>query len=134
MRKRTKIVRGFRSGFEGRIAQELADRGVPVCFEQTKIEYVTPAKPHKYTPDFELPNGIIVETKGYFEPEDREKHLLVKAQHPDKDIRFVFQRSKSPIRKGSKTTYASWCEKHGFLYADKSIPEEWLQEKGKTET
>ncbi|API58493.1 hypothetical protein BSL82_03555 [Tardibacter chloracetimidivorans] len=45
------------------------------------------------------------------------------------DIRFVFSRSSSPIYKGSKTTLGAWCEKNGFLYADKTIPEEWIKEK-----
>jgi hypothetical protein len=47
------------------------------------------------------------------------------------DIRFVFNYSKSRISKKSSTTYAMWCEKHGFQYADKSIPAEWLKEKKK---
>ena len=53
---------------------------------------------------------------------------LVKEQHPDLDIRMVFTRSKSPISKTSKTTYGMWCEKHGFPYADKLPPLEWLLE------
>ena len=24
--------------------------------------------------------------------------------------------------------YADWCERHGFLYANKYIPDEWLEE------
>ena len=60
---------------------------------------------------------------------DRQKHLLIKVQHPELDIRFLFQRSKSRISKTSKTTYADWCEKHGFLYCDLHIPKEWLMEK-----
>lgn len=81
-----------------------------------------------YTPDFLLPNGIIIETKGRFLPEDRRKHLEVRKQHPELDIRFVFSRASAPINKGSKTTYAMWCEKHGFLWADKQIPDDWLYE------
>ena len=71
---------------------------------------------------------MIVETKGIFEVADRQKHLLVKQQHPGLDIRFVFSRSKSPIRKGSPTTYANWCVKNGFLFADKLIPQDWIDE------
>ena len=76
-----------------------------------------------------LSNGIIVESKGRFVTADRKKHLLIKKQHPTLDIRFVFSNSKAKINKGSKTTYGDWCDKHGFLYADKLIPEEWLYEK-----
>ena len=42
------------------------------------IQYEKPATKHKYTPDFVLPNGIIIEAKGIFEREDRQKHLLIK--------------------------------------------------------
>ncbi len=61
-------------------------------------------------------------------PDDRAKHLLVKAQHPNLDLRFVFSRSKAPLYKGSPTTYAMWCDKHGFKYADKDVPDAWLKE------
>lgn len=125
------IVHGFRSGLEEKIATELASRGVPVRYEDPAfvIRYTKPSRESKYTPDFPLPNGIIVETKGRFVTADRQKHLLVKAQHPDKDIRFVFSNSRARISKTSKTTYAMWCEKHGFKFADKSIPQEWLNER-----
>lgn len=119
---------GFRSGLEETVAGDLTRRGVPFTFEKLRVPYTTPAAPHKYTPDFQLPNGIVVETKGRFMPADRKKHLLVQEQHPELDIRFVFQRSKSPITKGSKTTYAMWSDKHGFKYADKVIPQRWIEE------
>jgi len=32
------------------------------------------------------------------------------------------------LYKGSKNTYGDWCDKHGFLFADKVIPESWLKE------
>jgi hypothetical protein len=63
-----------------------------------------------------------------FTAKDRRKHTLVKKQHPHLDIRFVFTRSNSRLSKQSKTTYAEWCVKQGFLYADKKIPEDWLNE------
>ena len=77
-----------------------------------------------YTPDFVLPNGVIVECKGRLTVHDRTKHLMIKAQHPELDIRFVFQYN-NPITKGSKTRYTDWAEKHGFLWAMKYIPKEW---------
>ena len=119
---------GYRSGLEETIAQQLAAYGISSEYESLVIRYTKPESNHRYTPDFPLPNGIIIETKGRFLPADRQKHLLVKAQHPEKDIRFIFTRSKTPISKGSKTTYADWCEKNGFLYADKTVPEAWLRE------
>ena len=78
-----------------------------------------------------LPNGIIVETKGRFTPADRQKHLLVQKQFPELDIRFVFSNPNQKINKGSKTSYAMWCEKNGFLYAKGLIPKEWLMEPAK---
>lgn len=119
-------AKGYRSGLEERIAKELEAAKVPVLYETDKITYTQPAKVRTYTPDFKLPNGIYVETKGRFLPEDRMKHLLIKEQHPDIEIRFVFSNSRTPITKGSKTTYGMWCEKNGFTYADKHIPLSWL--------
>lgn len=119
---------GFRSGLEERIAEQLDKARVEYTYEQVKLKYIKPASEHIYTPDFVLPNGIIVETKGRFLQADRMKHLLVKEQNPTMDIRFVFSNSNSRISKTSKTTYAAWCEKHGFKYADKTIPQEWLDE------
>lgn len=119
---------GYRSGLEQRVAQALLEAGVKFAYEDQVIHYVKPEKVARYTPDFILENGIIVEVKGRFLTQDRQKHLLVKHQHPDLNIRFVFSRSKERISKQSRTTYAMWCEKHGFLYADESIPESWLKE------
>lgn len=118
---------GFRSGLEEKVADQLRKSGVRFEYETTKIKYVVPESLHTYTPDFVFPNGLIVETKGYWDAADRKKHLLIKQQHPNLDIRFVFSNANTKIRKGSKTSYANWCDKHGFLYADKEIPDEWLR-------
>jgi hypothetical protein len=117
---------GYRSGLEDRISKQLKSLSVPVKYEEFKIKYEV-NEVRTYTPDFELPNGIIIESKGRFVVADRKKHLLIKKQHPDLDIRFVFSNSRAKINKGSKTTYGMWCDKHGFLYADKLIPEEWIK-------
>jgi hypothetical protein len=121
---------GFKSGLEESISNQLKENGIPIRYEEKEsvINYVIPASEHSYHPDFILPNGIIVETKGRFVLADRKKHLLIKEQYPHFDIRFVFTNSKNKISKGSKTTYAMWCEKNGFLYADKQIPQKWLEE------
>lgn len=121
---------GYRSGLEKIVEDDLKQQNIDAKYESIKIEWEDLCY-RKYTPDFLLPNGIIVETKGLFTVEDRRKHLLVKKQHPDLDIRFVFQSSKRRISKVSKTTYAAWCEKHGFMYADKKVPEAWIKEKCK---
>lgn len=120
---------GFRSGLEERIAEQLDQLGVEYTYEKVKLKYIRPASEHIYTPDFVLANGIIVETKGRFLLADRMKHLMVKKHNPELDIRFVFSNSNARISKASKTTYAMWCRKHGYLFADKTIPQEWLDER-----
>ena len=54
---------------------------IPFIYEGMKIEWEDLAY-RMYTPDFVLPNGIIIETKGRFTVADRRKHLLIKKQHP----------------------------------------------------
>ena len=129
MARRIKKINGYRSGFENKVASALSEQSISFEYEVTQIEYIKPQTNHKYTVDFTLPNGILIETKGRWTTEDRKKHLLIKDQHPELDIRFVFQNPKGKIRKGSKTTYADYCDKHGILWADKEIPKEWLLEK-----
>lgn len=126
MRRLKASAKGFRSGLEAAIQRHLQSQGVPFEYEPFRIPYQS--KPHTYTPDFVLANGIVVETKGYFTAADRTKHLLVQQQHPDIELRFVFTRSKTKLSKTSNTTYAAWCEKHGFQYADTTIPAAWLIE------
>jgi len=122
---RQAIKYGYRSGLEERVSEELDKSGVKYEYETQKIKYRV-EEDRTYTPDFILPNGIIIETKGRLTVADRKKHLLIQRQHPFLDIRFVFQNSRAKLYKGSKTTYAQWCDKWGFMYADKSIPEEWI--------
>ena len=121
------IKYGYRSGLEDRISEQLKSLNVSFKYEEFKIQYEV-NEIRTYTPDFELPNGIIIESKGRFVAADRKKHLTVKRQYPKLDIRFVFSNSKAKINKGSKTSYAEWCQRHGYLYADKLIPEQWIKE------
>jgi hypothetical protein len=121
---------GFRSGLEEKNARHLEANGEEVQYETLKIKYTVPETVRTYTPDFPLRNGIIVETKGLWEQQDRAKLLFIKTQYPDLDIRLVFSRAKAPIYKGSKTTYGDWADKHGFKWAEKLIPVEWLREPG----
>lgn len=125
------IRHGFRSGLEDKIAKQITEAGLKVEYETDRVEYEVPKRKAKYTPDFKLPKQggfFYVETKGIWDTADRQKHLLIKEQQPDLDIRFVFSNANSKLYKGSKTTYASYCEKQGFMYAHKTIPEEWLTE------
>ena len=121
------IKHGYRSGFEHKVSEQLTESKIKFGYEDTVINYVKPETHHKYTIDFTLPNGILVETKGRWVIEDRKKHLLIKKQHPELDIRIVFQSAKTKIRKGSKTTYGDYCDKHGIIWAEKKVPESWLK-------
>lgn len=91
------------------------------------LSYNTPAT---YTPDFDLGNGVYVECKGYFDSRSRGKMARVKKQHPDRDIRFLFQRANNRITKSPNSMmYWEWAEKHGFPWAEGDrIPEEWYNE------
>jgi len=119
---------GFKSGLEENISNQISSKGVEVKYESEKIPYTIPASEHHYHPDFKLPNDIFVETKGRFVAADRKKHMLVKSQNPTIDIRFVFSNSKNKITKTSKTTYGDWCDKNGYTYSDKIIPDSWFEE------
>jgi len=123
--KKTRI---FRSGLEARVSSELGISGVEFTYEPKDIWIPYQKPPSKYKPDFVLSNGIIIETKGLFDSADRTKHKLIKNQNPNLDIRFVFSNSRNRISKKSKTTYAMWCEKNKFLYADHSVPSSWIKE------
>lgn len=127
-RKRPNFLRTseFRSGFEAKVANQLKRLGCGFAYESLTIEYL---KKSTYTPDFVLPNGVIIETKGVWKTEDRAKHLLVREQHPNLDIRLVFQNANNKIRKGSKTTYGMWCDKKKLKWSNKVIPSSWLSNK-----
>jgi len=126
-RRRHAIKNGYRSGLEDDIVKDLNDRGVEFEYEKLKVQWQL-IENKTYTPDFKLPNGIIIESKGRFVAADRKKHIIIKRQHPFLDIRFVFSNSRAKLYKGAKSTYGDWCSKYGFLYADKRIPDEWLKQ------
>jgi hypothetical protein len=117
------------SGDERRVFAQLRAAGLDPRQEPLNVEYIQPARTAKYVPDFQLPNGIIVEVKGVFRTDDRQMHRLIKEQRPDLDIRFVFTNPNQRISKKRPVTYADWCEKNGFKYAKQRIPEAWLREK-----
>lgn len=110
---------------EKRVVFQLHEANVPFEYEKTKIKYHV-SKDCTYTPDFKLADGSFIEVKGLFTSADRVKHLVVKEQHPTLNIRFLFDNAEKKLSKTSKTTYGDWCRKHGFQYASKTIPAEWL--------
>ena len=114
----------FRSKLEESIASLLEGLGVTYEYESKKISYVIQ---HHYTPDFVLPNHVILECKGYWDAADRRKIKQVKKDNPDLDLRMVFQSPFNTISKKSKTTYAKWCEKLDIPWTSfHNIPLDWL--------
>ena len=114
----------FKSKLEASVAELLDQIGVIWEYESHKVPYTIM---HHYTPDFILPNGVCLETKGYWDAEDRRKILAVIRDNPDLDVRMVFQAPFNKISKKSKTTYAQWCEKHNIKWAAvHAIPIDWL--------
>lgn len=122
----------YAGGLEESLLKQLDEKLPPkekIIYEPGNISYV-PITPKRasYKPDILLPNDIIVEGKGQFTSKERRKFLAVKEAHPGLDIRFVFSNPNAKIGKKSETTYAIWCERNGFHYAKKIIPQEWIDE------
>lgn len=130
---RTHNSRRYRSGLEVEAAAFLTPRQEMLKYELLKIEWED-LRYRTYTPDFELDNGIFIETKGIFDNDDRRKHLAIQKQHPELDIRFVFSNANAKLYKGAKTRYFEWCDKNGFQWSHRVIPEGWLTEPGQRST
>ena len=129
-RRQRSFEGGYKSGFEKRVSRQIEDAGLSVQYETDQITYTWPERQATYTPDFKLPKQggfFYVETKGRWDVDDRQKHLLIKDQFPDLDIRLCFL-SDGRLYKGSPTRYSEYCEKHGLRYSLKHIPEDWLRE------
>ena len=119
---------GYRSGLEVSVAEQLKKMGVPVQYEPFAFRYKPQREYRLYTPDYILPNGIVVETKGLFASADRTKHRDLKAMYPDLDVRFVFSNPNQRLSKASRTTYGAWCANYEFQYATRLVPLVWVQE------
>lgn len=133
----------YRSGFEKRLAASLNGRGISFRYEPFSLPYTKPARfnkklrelhglpedfqhwtYHSYTPDFELPSGVLVEAKGKFTAAMRTIVLNVIRCNPEIDLRMCFQRD-NRLHSGSKTTYSEWCKRNNIDYAIGTIPTEW---------
>lgn len=116
----------YRSKFEAKIAEQLKKAKIKFKYETERIRFTEPESKHIYKPDFILPNGIMIETKGKWDSDSRKKMALVREQNPSLDIRILFMRDQ-PIRKGSETYYSDVAKKLGYQYAFKEIPKDWLK-------
>ena len=114
--------------FEERVIADLDERGVTYVYEPRKLPYYVE---RHYIPDLAI-NGMIVELKGYLRQDSQRKMKAVKAQYPDLDVRFVFQNASATIqgakkrKDGSKMTCEEWADRNGFIWAEGTIPKEWL--------
>lgn len=111
------MKKGFKSKLESSFKASLKTWGIANSYETVKIDYTLKTS---YTPDFVLRPNLFIETKGRFTFFDRRKHLLIKEQHPKYKIVFVFQKPYQKLYKGAASTYADWCDKHGFAWFDVS--------------
>lgn len=120
-----------RSRLEERFESILKDFDVPYEYEVTKIPYVVPESKHTYTVDWTLINGLLIETKGYLSDyAERRKYVLLKEQHPDLDLRFVFD-NPNKLCGGTKMTHATWATKYGFKFCsmkDTAQIQSWIKE------
>lgn len=99
-----------RSGFEAEVGRKLGRlRRGQYAHEIEKLPYV-----YYYIPDYtNRRTGVIIEVKGYLDPEDIRKMRAIKKAHPDRRIVFCFQKPHQKVYK-RKCTHAEWAERNGF--------------------
>ena len=123
-----------RSKLELKFEEIIKSFEVEYDYEVTKIPYTVPESNHNYTVDWTFINGLLVETKGYLgDHKERYKYVLLKQQHPDLDLRFVFD-NPNKLCGGTKMNHAKWAEKYGFKYCsikDVDQIQQWIKD-GKT--
>lgn len=111
----------LRNKFEERTDSQLKYNDIQFEYEVENLPYTIKGF---YKSDFTIltkdGRKIIVETKGYFRPEDKRKMVAVKKQHPDLDIRILFY--------APNKSYQRWAIKYGFPFAVREIPSEWIEE------
>lgn len=143
MSRRRKVHKGGkRSGFEVTIAAILDANDVDYEYESLVFTYTEKLRKNlaecgdcgskdlvrtgRYTPDFVLASGIIIETKGRFDAKDRRKMLAVRDEYTDYRFVMLFMRD-NRISRRSATKYSDWCITNNFEYAIGEPLKEWLQ-------
>lgn len=115
-------------------AQRCDESGIPWLYESEKFQWAPPFR--KYTPDFSFSKKaggkMHIENKGYLRTQDITKMRNVRKQHPDLDIRFVFSKADKPLgpvrKDGTRQTHGGWAAANGYPYAEKFLPDEWIEE------
>lgn len=119
MNKKTK------SKLEAFVLSNLKKRRIDFEYESLKIPYTISSV---YTPDFVLNDGkLLIECKGYHPNLNTtlKKYVEFKRSNPKIDLRFCFDNANMKI--GKRLTISGWADKHGFLWCEKVIPEEWIK-------
>jgi hypothetical protein len=117
-----------RSTLEDRVQANLQKRGIIYTYEPCKLPYTVE---RNYIPDL-LIGDMYIEVKGYFRQDAQRKMKSIRDQHPDLDIRFLFQRAASTVqgaklrKDGTKMTCGEWADKQGFKWAEGNVPDDWL--------
>lgn len=120
-----------RSKLEERLERIFLDNSISYQYEGDKINYLVPESKHTYLVDWTLPNGLLLESKGYLSDlTERNKYILIKKQHPNIDLRFIFA---DPEKKcgGVKMTHKEYAVKNGFKYCsirDIETIKQWASE------
>lgn len=121
MKPRRHVEAAYKSGLEAKFQEQTKALGYDLPYEIDRIKYTIPASKHTYTPDFTIKENVYVETKGLWTGTDRKKAMLIKEQHPQIHILYVFYRDQK-LSKKSLTTYLAWANKNGLeacTFADK---------------
>ena len=120
-----------RSKLELKFEEIIKEFNVEYDYEVTKIPYTIPESNHNYTVDWTFINGLLVETKGYLsDHKERYKYVLLKQQHPDLDLRFVFD-NPNKLCGGTKQTHGAWATKYGFKWCsirDVEQIKQWIKD------
>ena len=127
----------YRSRFERRIAEQLKTKGVKYWYEPIRIPYEWRGETRHYIPDFGVKTKegkrVLLEAKGYMDERASWKMVAVKRQHPELDIRFIFQSastkvgSKQSQRRRKLNTGPEWAGWRGFPWAVEKVPDEWIE-------
>lgn len=115
-----------RSKFEDKCAEVLEPVGF--AYEPFKFEYTIVKS---YTPDFVYfdrytQKRFLVEAKGWFRPEDRQKYLAIHRWLDENTVAdylvFLLQYPDKKCSKHNKITMSQWCDKYGIRWF--ATPEE----------
>lgn len=123
---------GYRSKFEAEVAAQLVRAGVKFSYETGRIRYSNAANPcGVYIPDFTIfrldGSTFYIEAKGWIDQRAHNKLSAVRLQHPELDLRFVFQCGTTKVAR-LKSNVCQWAKRKRWLWSVRDVPTEWLTE------